>query len=149
MLGSVTLNNDEMMLETLSRERLEVGKRRLETLLERYIDFKLDTLQSPEAREEATHEARHEKTAEVRVPTEDERRVIESLLRNHYERWIDEPLPVLDGKTPRQAAATVEGRAKVEELIKNIENIEARKRLNQEISVDLSFLRQRLSASAK
>jgi hypothetical protein len=37
----------------------------------------------------------------------------------------------------------------VEDLIKSIENSEARKRLNQEPSVDLSFLRQRLSATAK
>jgi len=150
VLGAVTLNEEEMVLETLSRERLEAGKRRLQTLLGGYVTFKLDTLQSPEAlRDQAAKEARQEKIPETPLPTESERRVVESMLRNHYERWIDEPLPALDGKTPRQAAATAEGRARVEDLIRSIENREARKRLNQEISIDPSFLRQRLSATAK
>jgi SEC-C motif/Protein of unknown function (DUF2384) len=148
VLGTVTLSEDEMVLETLSRERLQAGRQRLQTLLGGYVAFKLETLQAPEALR-ATQEDGQKKTSEAHLPTEGERRVVESMLRNHYERWIDEPLPALDGKTPRQAVATVEGRAKVEELIKSIENIEARKRLNQEISVDLSFLRQRLSATAK
>jgi hypothetical protein len=32
-------------------------------------------------------------------------------------KWFDEPIPMLDNKTPRQAAKTAGGRAKLENLI--------------------------------
>ena len=150
VLGSVTLKENGMVLEAFSHERLEAGKQRLATLLGGYVTFKLETAQTPKAvSERASHKAEQEKTPTTGLSPEVERSVVESFLRDHYERWVDQPLPALDGKTPRQAVATVEGKARVEDLIKSIENSEARKRLNQEPSVDLSFLRQRLSATAK
>jgi hypothetical protein len=46
--------------------------------------------------------------------------------RKHYEAWLDESIPALDGKTPRQAAATRLGRQRVDLLLKEMENHEAR-----------------------
>lgn len=45
-----------------------------------------------------------------------ERRFLE-----HWEKWVDAPLPALDGETPRQAMATPTGREKVATLIRNAE----------------------------
>jgi hypothetical protein len=33
-----------------------------------------------------------------------ERELLLNLKTEHYERWVDEPLPALDGRTPREAA---------------------------------------------
>ncbi|MGH7821262.1 MAG: antitoxin Xre/MbcA/ParS toxin-binding domain-containing protein, partial [Candidatus Binatia bacterium] len=41
-------------------------------------------------------------------------------------RWIDEPLPALDGDTPREAARTKAGRNRVDTLLKEMQNFEAR-----------------------
>lgn len=38
-------------------------------------------------------------------------------LDEHYERWVDDKLPALEGQTPRQAVKTAAGRAKVEALL--------------------------------
>jgi len=42
-------------------------------------------------------------------------------LQDYYRRWIDELVPALGNKTPRQAARTKRGRAQVTAL-KDIEN---------------------------
>jgi hypothetical protein len=45
---------------------------------------------------------------------------------NHYENWLDASIPALGGKTPRQAAQSINGREALNALLKTIENREAR-----------------------
>jgi hypothetical protein len=55
---------------------------------------------------------------------------IAAALREHkqryYEEWLDEPIPALGGKTPRQAARVASHRSELELLLKEMENLEAR-----------------------
>jgi hypothetical protein len=60
-------------------------------------------------------------------------------------QWLDEKLPALDGKTPREAVRTPEGREKVEELLKDWENMEERKRREGKPYIDIMVLRQMLN----
>lgn len=48
------------------------------------------------------------------------RRVMDDMLRRHYRRWLDEPLPALGGLTPREAARTKDGRRRVRDLVRFI-----------------------------
>ena len=41
----------------------------------------------------------------------------------HYRTWVDEPVPMLDGRTPRDAAKSKELRSRVEELIRGLEGM--------------------------
>ena len=59
------------------------------------------------------------------LPPEAEQLLLEFKQR-HYDDWIDQPLPVLEGKTPREAARTAQGRAAVDVLLKDMENHEQR-----------------------
>ena len=45
---------------------------------------------------------------------------LEEMFRKHYMKWLDESLPILDGKTPRQACKTKAGKQKVAMLIRTI-----------------------------
>ena len=58
------------------------------------------------------------------VPVPDE--IVHELKRRHYADWPDHPLPALDGMTPREAVRTVDGRAAVDNLLKEMENQEQR-----------------------
>ena len=42
------------------------------------------------------------------------------MIRDFYLAWLDEPLPVLRGKTPRQMCRTKKGRQKVATLIRGM-----------------------------
>ena len=46
--------------------------------------------------------------------------------RRHYAGWPDDPLPALDGQTPRDAVRTKKGRHAVEVLLKHLEHEEER-----------------------
>jgi len=66
-------------------------------------------------------------------------------LRRHYERWPDEPVPALGGKTPKAAVRTKKGRQAVIELLKDFEVHEARKAQKEGGEpFDFGFLWQRL-----
>ena len=51
----------------------------------------------------------------------------EAILDDHYRRTLDDPLPMLDGKTLREAARTRTGRPQVIDWLKELENIEHRR----------------------
>ncbi|MCW5635957.1 MAG: DUF2384 domain-containing protein [Rubrivivax sp.] len=55
------------------------------------------------------------------LPPEELAQVIEQVLRRQYAHWCDEPIPVLDGKTPRQAIATPAGLERVKGLLRSYE----------------------------
>lgn len=51
---------------------------------------------------------------------------MQNFRRQWAEKWVDENLPALQGRTPRQAAADAEGRRQVEALLRDFEFREAR-----------------------
>jgi len=44
---------------------------------------------------------------------------MENMFLNHWGQWVDTPLPILDGQTPREAAKSPSGREKVDALIRS------------------------------
>jgi hypothetical protein len=53
------------------------------------------------------------------------RESLQSFLRDHYLRWLDEPVPSLDGRTPRETCATPEGRDQVAQMIRTMPSVPA------------------------
>ena len=49
----------------------------------------------------------------LRLPPDEERRIIHQGLTDHYRRTLDEPIPSLGNQSPRKAAKTGKGREKV------------------------------------
>ena len=57
-----------------------------------------------------------------RLPLDEERRVVHEGLTDHYRKTLDEPIPALGNRSPRSAAKTPKGRAKVIAWLKSLEN---------------------------
>lgn len=56
------------------------------------------------------------------IPEAERRAIAHDYLEGYYRRVLDEPVPALDGETPRAAVKTASGRLKVAEWLKLIEN---------------------------
>jgi hypothetical protein len=56
------------------------------------------------------------------IPPTIARQILHDHMDRHYRDTLDQPIPALGGKTPRQAARSVAGRTKVIEWLKLIEN---------------------------
>ncbi len=67
-----------------------------------------------------------EPATETAIPAEVKARLHREFKERHYSSWLDEPLPALDGKTPREAARTKAIRPRLDVLLKEMENHEAR-----------------------
>jgi hypothetical protein len=76
-------------------------------------------------------------------PTEEEQHLVRELKRQHYAKWLDESIPALRGKTPRQAARSRAGRMDLDLLLRHIEHMEAA--LPEGSRFDVSILRDELS----
>lgn len=71
-------------------------------------------------------------------------RITDTFLDDYYEKWINKPAQALGGKTPRESCLTVHGRARVEELLKELEKIEKKRSKKGEPNYDINKVRARL-----
>jgi hypothetical protein len=125
LLGMVLLNRQELVLETNSRERLE----RVGALMHEALGPLLGeaSVELKSAEEMLNEERERKPPLKSGVPREEEARIIGAYLDRHYRACLDEPLPMLDGKTPRQTARSKKSRVEVAEWLKLVENGEARR----------------------
>lgn len=116
-LGRIEFIGDELVLSVNSAERFAAARRWLEEIpgvkfsavqtrrLEDLEDRPPDELISPPEPVEMTPEF-----------TE----AANEMIRKHYMAWLDMPLPMLGGQTPRQLCSTAAGRQRVAMLIRTI-----------------------------
>lgn len=76
------------------------------------------------------------------LPKEDRKRFEEMLAQQHMS-WLDERVPMLGGKTPRETAKTSQGKKQVADMINDWENMHGRSRDGQ-FSFDFNKLRAEL-----
>ncbi len=121
--GRLELKGDVLTADCLSRERLE----RLAALVAaRFPGARRDgfaTFTNPwhEVAARAARTSRAENAPAAASPELE--RVQRAALERHYRAWTDEPVPALDGKTPRAAAKDRALRPRLVDLIHQIENV--------------------------
>jgi hypothetical protein len=141
--GHVHIAGGELTLECSTRQRLERGKALLQFLAGdqlRHLDDDFTSWQS--AMRDRTPSTDPPKGS--RLPPEVERELVQKVLEEHYRKWPDTPLMALDGRTPREAMATPEGRAQVVDLLKSLQNGEEHKRGDGLAWYDVSKLKAAL-----
>jgi len=132
--GTLELKPGALMLTTNSMERAQRGQDVLETLLHGLIGPALSKLQTPEqlmAENERNQQGDGNRESTDTIDPEIAAEIIHNTLDQHYRRCLDEPIPVLDDKTPRQCARSKKGREKVIEWLKHLENNELRRAASQ------------------
>ncbi len=65
--------------------------------------------------------------ADLDIDPQELAQVLSGYLDQHYREALDDQIPLLDGKTPRQCIRTRQGRGKVIAWLKYLENQESRK----------------------
>jgi hypothetical protein len=120
-LGAIRFEKGRMTLETKSRERLERGKELLADCLAGVARHRVDAIKDFDvAMAESRNRPARERGDEI--PEEVQAQLLAPVLQQHIDSWIDEHLPALNGKTPRQAVRTKAGRDKVAAMLKDQEN---------------------------
>ncbi len=127
-LATLTFEGNDLTVETMSAERLAWAKARLAELVGDAIRLRADVVEDPMAKLRSMPEGRHAQEASSEIPPEVQTRLVGQMLHRHFTAWLDQQIPALDGRTPRQAASDVLLRSKVIQLLREIENIQDRER---------------------
>ncbi len=119
LLGSVCLYGDRrLVLETFTREGAEDGRRLLAQAAGEHIEH-LMTEHSDLSRAAAEWDADEDGGLDPEV----EQEVLASFYEQHYREWLDEPVPALDGATPRAASASEALRPRLLDLLREGDNL--------------------------
>ncbi|MFQ5340823.1 MAG: SEC-C metal-binding domain-containing protein [Anaerolineae bacterium] len=76
-------------------------------------------------------------------------RIITTALDLHYERWLDEPAPEWNGKTPREMVETPDGAEMVQTLLDMLEEIERERAESGQPAYDVDLLRRKLGLTGE
>ncbi|MEQ9151964.1 MAG: hypothetical protein RLO06_10825 [Parvibaculum sp.] len=127
VLGTLTMHGRTLLAETNSAERAERLKRRLDDLLEGLLQAPLTERQTVE-QVMGGHRADPGRPEPAVLPPEEESRLMKAFFDRHYRDTLDQPIPMLDDRTPREAARSEAERGKVVSWLKYLEMHEARGR---------------------
>jgi hypothetical protein len=121
VLGTLELKATILELHVNSASRAERGRAMLEALLDGLVGMPLMERQTIEQALAEQDESGETPTSSGLTP-EEERQLIHSSMDDHYRRQLDEPLPALGNKSPREAARSKPGREKLVAWLKLLEN---------------------------
>ncbi len=121
VLGRAEIVDGALTLQANSAERGERGRELLAGRLGKLVGTPLTSHQTLE---ETRKQVKQKPPPETSPETD---ALILDQIREHYRRTLDESVPALGNRTPRKAARTRQGRARVEEWIRGIEIAEARR----------------------
>lgn len=124
LLGSIKLDKDRLTLTTNSAERAESGRTMIAQLLDGLVRAPLTSLQTAEQLLARRKETPAVASAEPGDP--DLERIRRQYLDEHYRRSLDEPISMLNNKSPRALAKSKSGRERVIEWLKYLESQEQR-----------------------
>lgn len=144
VMGNITLENGTLILETNSNRCTEKGKELLTKYLGDAIIFQQTLMESPEhvLRKSPKNPIKNLKESELMAPPEVQEQV-KQMLRKHWDNWFDQPIPILDNETPREAAKTEIGKEKLNALLLQYERRDQESSNN--IKTDIEYLRQQLA----
>lgn len=143
-IATLRLEGDEVHAEAMSEHRLSHAIEIVAADLGELVELSRQDVTSAEEALAAPRTGRRPSwPALAESDPAGERRLVGDLVTERMRRWLDEPHPLLDGQTPREAAAG-ESRAEVIRLIRQIENSAERARRRGQPSADVARLRDEL-----
>jgi len=150
LLGTIVIEEKTLSVTVNSAERAEKIRKEIETRLDRGIRYKTTVIQSTDymLREhrktrggESTAGSEHDEL--MKIPEVQEK--LAEMISAHWKSWIDEKLPALGNKSPRQAVRNADGRECVEALLVSAErNAERDEHMAEATHKAIRDVRQRL-----
>lgn len=144
-LGRVTLEGERLVLEANSAERAQRGRELIEQAVGEAARHRSTTHEDFTRRLKDSLRDRalgrsEEPGDEPQIPPE----VAEALVLNHYARhyqgWLDDSIPALDGATPRQAAKDARLRDRLVDMLHDLEGMYQRSLMDRQPAYDPSWM---------
>lgn len=148
-MGNIVLLPDKIIIEVFTKQKFAFAKKIMKKYFKENIVFQKEMVVdlAKQFVQRIDNESNMGKQAEPiieapvkkpeTVPIEIERKLMKDFHENHYKKFLDEQIPMLNGQTPRQAAKDPAIRPKLIELMKlHLKGIEKQ---NKEKKLDLNL----------
>ena len=146
-LGMIELKGKKLVANVNSAERAARLQDRLKEVLGYLVSDPIMVRQTVE-QAMAEHVGKPAPDEQVDLPPEVEGQYIKEFYDRHYRQTLDEPIPMLGGKSPRAAVKTPKGEEQVVAWLKYLETGEARMRRSNAIEpYDFAWMWQELGVS--
>ena len=121
-LATLTVTDREMTAEALSAQRLAWLKARLAEVVGDAIHLQADVVEEPWRKLDAREGSQPPSRPASAVPPEVGADLLGKVMHRHFTEWLDQPVPALEGRTPRAAARDPRLRSKLVQLLREMEN---------------------------
>jgi hypothetical protein len=126
LLGHLVIDGHTLTVEVNSTQRAEVAREKIERLMGNAAIYKTTEIRSLEALSSKRNAAGPDSKTDAQdqnalMQDPEMRRHIGEMLAVHWQGWVDQNIPALDGETPRQAVKTTDGRESVVALLLDAE----------------------------
>jgi hypothetical protein len=125
VLGTLELKDHELVLSVNSQARAERGRVLLSQTLESLIRPPLIEMQTLDQLQASRVTEPSPPRSVPELSPDQQRAIVHTSLNKQYGKMLSEPIPILGNVTPRKAAKTAAGRAKVAAWLKTLENYSA------------------------
>lgn len=123
VLGTVKIVGTKLTVDVNSNKRASTIKRKILTALKDKVRFKTKVIEDIEGkigRESSQTRSKSSAMPLDQLPPE-ALEAVKKMADAHWTKWFDDKIPALNGKTPKQAAKTKEGRELLEALLNSYE----------------------------
>jgi hypothetical protein len=125
VLGRIVLDGHRLTAEANSAERAATLRQEIDARLGDYGRFKVEEIQDLDSmldkREAGDSERTTSKEDEELMQHPEVREQVAQMMGKHWESWVDQEIPALGGKSPKEAVKNPDGREAVEALLKDFE----------------------------
>ena len=125
VLGRIVIDGHRLTAEVNSAERAETLRHEIDVRLGDGCRFKVDEVQDLDSmmkeRAAGTAEKKLSKKHEELMQHPEVQEQLAGMICKHWEGWVDDKIPALGGKTPREAVTSADGREAVEALLQDVE----------------------------
>ncbi len=143
VLGTIFITGREMVVEVNSAERAAEIMRRIDKRLGSGVrHLRTEKMGVGEALD--TLPGNTTENEEAGLPEDALNAVLRTVQGQYWQKWLDERIPALNMMTPRQAAGTKEGRARLEILLRDMEYSDSKLPENLRMKNYLDDIRQTL-----
>jgi hypothetical protein len=123
ILGHIVIDGRRLTAEVNSAERAETLRHEIDVRLGGDARFKVDEIQDLDAMMSKSPAGsggrKQSKEHEEFMQHPEIQEQLAEMICKHWESWVDQNIPALDGKSPRDAVKTADGREAVEALLQD------------------------------
>lgn len=151
VLGRIKIDGARLSIQVNSEKRVKKIQKEIKRRLGNKAAFQITSYDSIEHRMKESRERRplglEEQSELMNQPEVQDQ--IKKMMKAHWEKWFDEPIPALKGLTPRQAAITKAGRERLEALLTEYEIRDQKSGMDNLLRPDIKSLRKELGLGIK